>query len=168
MDSTHEETDRRPSKRAIIVVVVIAVILVIFVICLSLASAKTPDPIHDLSELETALKDETHINCTVSHEDEGNFLIQANNGFSKVKVVLYGSDGVNESILAVDDMTYYWDTDGYAFMMSDREPIDELIDELRSGIVDSDVSSGYKISCESPSNSNFAVPTDKDFIDVSE
>ncbi|MFV0485172.1 MAG: hypothetical protein ACK5MU_03030 [Candidatus Saccharimonadales bacterium] len=162
-DDTHKN---KISTGAIVGVITVVLVLVIFIVCLSLASAKTPEPIQDLGQLETALNDKTHVNCLVAHSDDGNFLVQANDGFAKVKVVLYGDDG-NENMLTVDGTTYYWDDEGYAFVMSDRELMDEMLEEISAGFDDRELLEGYSISCESPSKNDFAVPS-LDFIDVSD
>lgn len=158
---------RRLPLGAIIGAICAVVVLVAFVVCLSLATAKAPESIGGIDELEEALANKTHVNCLVAHPEEGNFLIQANDGFVKAKVVIYDSDGFTESMLAIDNTMYYWDDDGYAFLMSDREAMDELIEEVRAGFDDEEMLAGYTIDCESPSKSDFAVPS-LDFVDVSD
>ncbi|MDR3298189.1 MAG: hypothetical protein LBT19_02380 [Candidatus Nomurabacteria bacterium] len=163
---------QKENSAGVIAGIIVAVTLVvIFVVCVVVANmTKNSGFIKDMAEFKVAIRDRAAVNCMISHDDEGDFTLQTNEGFSKVKVVLYESDGSKESMLAIkDEGTYYWDDEGNAFKLGDSSEIDGFIEELTEGAEDEEdgLDEGYVLKCDATSKSDFSVP-DLDFVDFSD
>lgn len=164
---------REESKKSyigfVIGTVVVVALVITFVVSIAMTSAHTTKAVGNMDEFRSAIKEKKAVNCVVTHDEDGDFLIQANDGFGKIKMIIYdsGGEGLTENMLTIDDVMYYWDSDGNAMKMMDSSTLNELVEALREGADDEYAHDDYRLSCDLPSKSDFAVPS-LDFVDASE
>ena len=162
------EESRMPVGMMIGTAAVILLVVGFFVSMTMLSNSAMDAPIADTEEFRQAILGKKAINCLVSHDADGDFMLQTDDGFTKVKVVIDDTDGISESMLVVRDAgTYYWDAEGTALRLADSSAIDEFIEELSDGADVQDAFSDYTLSCDSASKVDFSLPS-LNFVDLSE
>jgi hypothetical protein len=116
----------------------------------------------NIDELDAAISNEEAINCSIA-KDDIDVVIQTNIGWSK----LYAKTADGEILAVKGDGLYMWtDDDGGYKVAYDSAMIDELTSDI--GTSDDEDDSGYTLKCSAPSETNFAVPKNVEFIDMSD
>jgi hypothetical protein len=116
----------------------------------------------NIDELKIAISNEEAINCSIT-KDDVSMVIQTNNGWSK----LYAKTADGKILAVKGDGLYIWtDTDGGYKVLYDSATIDELTSDISTD--DEEDDSGYTLKCSTPIETNFAVPKNVDFVDMSD
>jgi len=116
----------------------------------------------NLAGLRLAMTGRKAMNCTITHIEEGTAMIQANDGWTKVRISskIEGEE-VNILMLKGDGM-YTWSSEGAFKLAYDDTFFDNMTSEYD---IDENSEDYSKISlrCENPSKANFNLPAGVEF-----
>lgn len=157
------------SQKALIGITVgIVVVVAIAIVCALLMRGSSIGTIEDF---KVALTEKQALNCTITDAEGTPTVMQATEGFDKVKLVTE-EEGAETNVLMIEgDATYIWrgGDESLAYKMHAGSFLDDFIAEIDS-IADEDAADdeGYTLKCESTKKSNFDVPADIDFVDLTD
>ena len=155
-------------KTGIIIGVVVAAIVIIGGVILTLFLTGVIGGKHpkNIAELQDAIRDQKAINCEITHsEEEGKMTLQANEGWSKIR--MFGeAEGLKTDIWFIEGDATYMSMMGMSLKTAyDRSQVDEFIDGMGDGSEEDDGKTN--VSCSNPKDSDFAIP-ERDWADMSQ
>jgi len=119
----------------------------------------------NLEGLRAAILGRKAVNCTITHRDEGTALFQANEGWTKVRIISKIEGEEMNMIMIKGDGIYTWSgNDGYKMPYNDTM-FDNMADEYD---IEANSEDYAKISlrCENPSKADFKLPAGIVFEDL--
>ncbi|MCL1839394.1 hypothetical protein FWF89_00085 [Candidatus Saccharibacteria bacterium] len=146
----------------IVAVVAVAVLIIVLV--------SRGDSIKTIAQFKEAVAEKRALNCTISSPDSTDTVMQATEGFKKIKLTTEEPELSTGKIIVLiidGEGTYFWDEPNtMAFRMDDRSMLDDFLNEIDAASEEDDEEDeGFSFKCESPNKANFEVPSDIDFID---
>jgi len=125
----------------------------------------TDSPIDSLDELRVAIGERRALNCKITTEGTGTFVVQADGGWRNIKIL---RDGGSSVLILNKGEAYQWSDDSsYNFKYRESGAIRK---DVESGLGQSDfeVSADddrITVKCGRPTDNDFTVPSDIEFID---
>ena len=155
------------AKKGLIIGIIAGVVVIVGVVlaCVFLLGGNYPK---DFAGVRQAFKDKKAINCEITEEGEenGSMIIQANDGWTKFKMIAKGEGVEAKTWMIEGDATY--SLMGSMAVKTDfsRSDIDDFMGEFSSDDEEEEGNpEGVTVSCSSPSKNDFTIPNE-DWMDM--
>ena len=169
VNKTNKKVQKRGVDHTIIGLIICTGLLLIVVSVACALFTLNKSKIENIADFKQAVLDERALNCTVSSEKGGEAIFQASEWFKKLRMVTT-VDGVEQNVIVKDGVTYMWSKDG-GYKMNNTAMTDAFLNamiEAAEEETEVDADAELTFNCISPRKSDFRLPEDVTFTEVTD